>query len=378
MNSKNSARGIDTSTISRIIILNLIPNTVGDTLSLCALIKTVRYNLPKAHIAITTTAKLKFLFEGIDGFDELIVIPELHKIGETNRSKVSKIWIYLRVIFWIVRNLRKKNFDCAIVSLLEFSPNHLIPWLAGIPIRIGHKYLSSKFAWTLTDSVPFPETMRYFSQHITKTILSVIQPLNFKIPPDLRIEKKVSPVAVRSILAKLKNNGLPTGTQFVVFQCGAKWISKTWPAEKFVKLGKLITQQYPLFKIVIVGSAGEKESCDQIAESIGKEYCLIACNFGLDEVCALVSKARLAIVNDSGIAHISSFVGTQTIVLYGGTHPAHSLPIGIGKTIPIFNGDMNSFFKIDDVETEEKKRLMTKISVEEVFSNLHKLLGASS
>ena len=48
----------------------------------------------------------------------------------------------------------------------------------------------------------------------------------------------------------------------------------------------------------------------------------------LTQVGHLLSRASLAIVNDSAVMHLASYLGTPTVALFGPTDPAHFGPWG--------------------------------------------------
>ena len=89
----------------------------------------------------------------------------------------------------------------------------------------------------------------------------------------------------------------------------------------------------------------------------------------LDEVSTLISISDLTICNDSGIAHLSSAVGTDTIIIYGSTDPKHSEPLGFGKVIVLFKrlvGKEKEYSR----NLPKTKKYMELITSEEVINIL--------
>jgi len=83
-----------------------------------------------------------------------------------------------------------------------------------------------------------------------------------------------------------------------------------------------------------MGSPKEKQLNDLIKNN--NSNIINLSGISLLETAAILKDAKYSICNDSGLAHLSSAVGTKTIVLFGPHHPNHCIPLGKGKVYPIF------------------------------------------
>lgn len=106
----------------------------------------------------------------------------------------------------------------------------------------------------------------------------------------------------------------------VLIAPGAAFENKQWPVEKFAEVAIKLHHSH---KAKIIWAATDKESTpDKLTEQIPKDNLRLLSNHPIAELALIISQATLTIANDSGIAHLSSAVGTSVISIFGPTHPA--------------------------------------------------------
>ena len=81
--------------VKNIVILNLIANTVGDTLMMSPLIQVLKRNSPQARVICTASPQNAPLLTGLP--DLLVPIPELADIG-AKKGKFSKALRYMSLM----------------------------------------------------------------------------------------------------------------------------------------------------------------------------------------------------------------------------------------------------------------------------------------
>lgn len=103
--------------------------------------------------------------------------------------------------------------------------------------------------------------------------------------------------------------------------------AKCWPAAHFAKLAALIVNELHALPLVFFGPADSitrEEFFDALAPKISSSS--IDCR-PLHEVFALLDQCKMAICNDSGMAHLAARA-TTTLALFGPTTPAKWAPVG--------------------------------------------------
>lgn len=119
---------------------------------------------------------------------------------------------------------------------------------------------------------------------------------------------------------------VPESKDFVALMPGAEFgPSKRWPAEYFGKIASLLANDG--YDVFIFGSSKDKHAGEVIvAESNGHARNLCG-ETKLEEVIDLISLAKLAITNDSGLMHIAAAVGRPVVAIYGAITPQFTPPL---------------------------------------------------
>ena len=76
------------------------------------------------------------------------------------------------------------------------------------------------------------------------------------------------------------------------------------------------------------GTAGEAASCESIAKAIGERATSLAGRTPLPWMVALAARARLALCNDSGLAHLAAATGAATLQVYGSAASGWTAALG--------------------------------------------------
>lgn len=97
----------------------------------------------------------------------------------------------------------------------------------------------------------------------------------------------------------------------VVALCrGASWVTKRWPEESWLALGRALEEKG--CRVIVLGQEGE-------GIDVGTDF---SGRTGVREAACLLHQADLTISSDSGLMHLSLAAGTKTIGLFGPTDSA--------------------------------------------------------
>jgi ADP-heptose:LPS heptosyltransferase len=128
--------------------------------------------------------------------------------------------------------------------------------------------------------------------------------------------------AARTISAKLAAHNIDEAA-FALIHPAAVLETKRWPAENFARIIENVADR-GLEPIVIV-SADEKHVLESVVRQTSRKVTGFD-GLSLPEVTALLSRARVFIGNDSGIAHMAAAVNTPCVVIFGSSNVAHWRP----------------------------------------------------
>ena len=217
----------------------------------------------------------------------------------------------------LVHQIRRRNFDVAVVLHPTSFRNALIPFLARVPIRIGSNVSGRGVFLTATCRAEgdVHEVQRYLRvlQLLGDDITTADNELVFWHTDTEREE-------VRRLLPHY------THERLIGINLGTTWETKRWHVENFAAVLQQIAQRYPDVKIVLTGSAAERDIAaalhrpETTVNLVGKTKIL--------QLGALIERFVVYLTCDSGPMHIAAAVGTPTVSLFGPTAPARHGPYG--------------------------------------------------
>jgi heptosyltransferase-2 len=231
---------------------------------------------------------------------EVIELPFAHKrLDWAARRRIAAEW--------------RGRFDSAYV-LPNSIKSALIPWLAGIPRRIG--YRGEGRPLLLNERLPNPDgrppMVAFYSALAGTVALEAARPrLHFDAP--------------RRAAATLAAGVAPGG--YWVFAPGAEYgPAKCWPADHYAGLAQRLHRRDG-GQVLLLGSAKERALCEQIATAADGACRVLAGQTSLIDAMALIAAARGVVSNDSGLMHVAAAFGVPQAAVFGSTSPEHTPPL---------------------------------------------------
>jgi len=223
----------------------------------------------------------------------------------------------------LVRQLRDKVFDIAVVLHPTSFRNALLPFLARVPIRVGTNVAGRGVLLTESckDNTGTHEVHRY---------LRVLKLLNIDAMPSF-LEFWHTDADRQFVERLLRAEGVLPDDRIVALNLGTTWATKRWDMSNFADLIQQIARLLPEIKIVLVGSSEE----DKLAKALPVSLSLINL-VGRTEILqlgALLERCEVCVTCDSGPMHIAAAVGTPTVAFFGPTSPIRHQPHGTGHTV---------------------------------------------
>jgi heptosyltransferase-2 len=208
------------------------------------------------------------------------------------------------------------QFDRAYVLPNSFK-SALLPWLAGIALRIGRQ---GESRWGLLNRrLPNPAPGQ--RPPMVDFYLALAQSENPHAQgarPRLGTDSALTD-------STLQAHGLTAGG-YGVFAPGAEFgPAKRWPPGHYAALASLLGQT-----VVLLGSPKEAQDAQFIATALADAPVRCVNLIGrtrLPEAFALIGQARWVVSNDSGLMHLAAALGVPQVALYGSSSPLHTPPI---------------------------------------------------
>jgi heptosyltransferase-2 len=269
-------------------------------------LRALRRAQPQAEIVLSGRPWVGELLAGIGSFDRFVDEPRRH-FRATLAHAVA---------------LRREGFDWAVL-FPDSVRVALAPFLARIPLRIGYARNALRRA-LLTRVLAPPRTPEGARRPVSmiERYLDVVRPLGCT-DAGHELDLLVSPSAAEQVAARLERARLGGAGLLVVCPGAHYGASKLWPPEHFARACDLLSERG--LHTVLAPGPGETE----IAGAITKAMKSAALNLvdpviGLPELAALIARARLLLVNDTGPRQMAVALGTPVVTVMGPTDPRHS------------------------------------------------------
>jgi len=344
--------------IKRVVVRGT--NWVGDSVMTIPALRALRHVLPDANITLVIRPGTKGIFAEADFVDDVLVYDRKGPL-----SVIPQI-----------REWKRRKFDLAVLFQNAFEAA-LIPFLAGVPVRLG--YATESRQALLTHPLPLPEWRS--SRHEVFYYLYLVTALEQLLfgrsticesEPDASIQiseaRKVEAIDLLSVHG-IKEDDI------VVAICPGSINSraKRWPADAYAGLADRMIESRR--QVVLVGSKDEVDVSEEVTRRMQHQPVVLTGKTNLDQVTAVLDRADLIVTNDTGPAHIGAALGRPTIVIFGPTNPLTTRPFSPQAEVLRQPPDCAPCM-LRDCPIDH--RCMTAITVDEVFEHSHALLKRGS
>lgn len=337
----------------RILVIRL--DRIGDVVLSTPVLQALRLAYPHAFIAMMVRSACRSVVEGHPHLDELI----LYDKERAHRS--------VRATVRFARRLRRHEFDTALV-LHPSRRSHWIPWLAGIPVRIGY---DRKGAWLLTHRIRHRK--QEGRKHEADYTVDCLRVFGLE-PPAPRPLVPVGEDARQRVACLLQQHGIGPAERLIALHPSASCVSKRWPAQRFAALGdRLIGSSRS--RVVLVAGPEDVPHAQAVQGAMRQRPVDLSGQLSLAELIALLQRCRVLVSNDSGPVHLAAAVGTPTVVIFGrnqqGLSPQRWGPLGQGHVV--LHKEVGCVTCLAH-ECDIGFLCLTSLSVEEVLQAVERLL----
>jgi len=195
----------------------------------------------------------------------------------------------------------------------------LLPFLAGIPKRIG--YLGEARVGLLTHRLKNPVKGQRPPMVAFYSALSG--------EPDLALDRPRLQLASTDVNTTLAALGLQRGG-YCVLAPGAEYgPAKRWPTRHYAALADQLT-----LPVVLLGAAKEAEMCAEIMQSCATAKPInLAGKTTLTQALSVISATKFMVSNDSGLMHVGAGFGVPQVAIFGSSSPLHTPPLNAAAQV---------------------------------------------
>ena len=349
---------VQAESIKRVVVRGT--NWVGDSVMTVPALRALRRVLPDAHITLVIRPGTKGIFSETDFIDDVLIYDRKGPLSVLGQ----------------VREWKRRKFDLA-VSFQNAFEAALIPFLAGVPLRLG--YATESRQALLTHPLPLPDWRS--SKHEVFYYLYLVTALEQMLfnrsdacetEPDASIQ--ISEIRKAKAAELLHAYGVNDADPVVAMCPGSiNSRAKRWPPERFAALADRLIESRR--QVLLIGSKDELDVSADVVRRMRNQPVVLTGKTSLDQITAVLDRADLIVTNDTGPAHIGAALGRPTIVIFGPTNPLTTRPFAAAAEI-LRHPPECAPCMLRDCPIDH--RCMTAIEVDEVFERSHALLKRGS
>jgi len=346
------------SKIKRVVVRGT--NWVGDSVMTLPALRALRRVLPEAEITLVVRPSAKGIFADVDFVDQVLIYERKNVFSVVSQIKA-----------W-----RQRQFDLAVLFQNAFEAA-LIPFVAGVPLRLGYATESRQALLTHPLALPDWRSSRHEVFYYLYLITALEQLLFGKSEiceavPDASLQ--ISETRKSEAENLLRVYGVRAGEPVVALCPGSiNSRAKRWPAEAYAALADRLIDSHR--QVLLIGSADEADVTREVTRRMQQNPIVLTGKTSLDQITAVLSLVDLVVTNDTGPAHIAAALGRPTLVIFGPTNPLTTRPFASEAEVLRHPPDCAPCM-LRDCPIDH--RCMTAITVDEVFEHSHALLKRAS
>ena len=314
---------------------------MGDVIHNLPVVGDLRTALPDCRIEWVVEEAFGAIPRLHAGVDQVIPVPIRRWRKHPFAADTRKGFAGLR------NRLRETRYD-AVIDTQGLLKSALLAWIAN-GVSHGFDWKSSREPLRMFYDRVYPVS---WSVHaVQRNRLLASRALGYAIadPPDYGIAARQADVASLDAAFPLRDAG-----EFAVLLHATSAAKKEWPENDWIRLGELLAAR-GMISVLPFGNAEERRRSERLAARIPGARVPPA--LGLDQLAALMSRARVVVGVDTGLTHLAVALGRPTIGLYCATDPAATGLFGSPGALNL--GDIGETPSTDEVADALRRLLET-------------------
>jgi ADP-heptose:LPS heptosyltransferase len=274
---------------------------LGDIVLSLPIVYACRRRFPGAQIRYLCAARYAEALSGVKELDGILTLPE-HVAGQLA----------------LARALRRERVDC-VLDLLGSPRSALFTYATGAAMRIGMDTGRRNWCYNFL----LPRVVRRDGRRIKCYTLEanyeLVRALGLETQDDGRLEIGFPAAEREREWARAYVESIGAAGEIIVGMVpGSVYQAKSWPEERFVELGNLLSREVRARPLILWGP-GEEELAGRVARAV--EGAILAPETGIARLGALIAMTALLVGPDSGPKHLAVIQGVPTVTLFGPTDP---------------------------------------------------------
>jgi heptosyltransferase-3 len=303
----------------RVLVINL--KRLGDVLLATPAIHALRAAWPGGRITALVRSGCEAMLAGNADLDAVWTLPGRGGLGVAERVRREAA---------LLRQLRGGRFDL-VLEMGKGDREAILGLVSGAPARVGYEPGRAGFAGRrrlLTHAVPWNG-----HQHMVETYLDLCEAVG--VPPaDRRLRLAVRPAAEARVASLLEAGGLGSDAPLAVVHPVSRWLFKCWTDEGFAAVCRWLVVERGLRVAVTAGpEPSELAKARRVVALAGVPVLACLGTLTLEELAALLRRARLFVGVDSAPMHMAAAVGARAVALFGPSGEHSWGPWGEGHVV---------------------------------------------
>ena len=248
------------------------------------------------------------------------LMPHVRKVWTVEKNRNLR----LRQRAELARELRKENYQLAYM-LTSSTKAALVPWLAGIPERVGYP---REFQFGIINRLPAGWLKSFVAFGPRKTRLSeqvcAIAMLGARPADGARLpapQMAVSPEALSDWRAR---HGIDAAKPALALYTSEFSNFRSWPAERFISVARHYIGRG--WAVWTVGGPREREAAAQIRAAIPEVVDFTSTPQLVDAMCQIAASTVFLGV-DGGLCHAAAALGRPCVLIFGSNRSYETGPV---------------------------------------------------
>ncbi len=333
------------SNVKRILLIR--PDRLGDMVISLPLMYALRFSFPEADVYLIAQEAIGQLPKAFKLVDKVISPEDAVKL----RSDLTAD---------LAINLQS-HYGLGTRILIDLPATFKVLFQTALPPRLNERIASSLTVTPVEPKLHVIDALKVMGELLTgKEVRTEL--------PDLSLPESVEDRLDEILSTTLIRRGL---SEAIVIAPFAGVPAREWLLERYMELADVLTDSE--YQVILVGTVSDLRRLRGV--TLPREVVNLIGKLDILTLTALIKRVRLVITNDTGIAHLSSFLRTPVLVIAGGlTNPVLWYPYW-GKVRVIYNptacSECHKF-------SCPHQRCLKAISVQQVIGAVHEMLGVKT
>lgn len=294
---------------------------IGDAFMSVPAIAWLRQRYPAAHITVLLASWSAPLFQQHPFCNEVLVCDPpwwvRRRAARFGGNGAQGSWTAL---FSMVRLLRKRQFDLCIDARGDPRESFFFGVLTGARALVSRSRHGSE---GMADSAPrVREDLHEIDQNLAMLEVLAEAPVNAIPNAGAYVDPFTAQdqLGLDGIYAEL---AIARTDRVILLHPGAKWVNQ-WPEAHWRAVLETLAAD-PMLTFVLTGGPSESALCERIASGMVSAHNL-AGRLSLAQTAALMARAELVLIADTGPMHLLNAVHARAVLLFGPTDPKRFAP----------------------------------------------------